>query len=69
VSDGYLLVSLYRHLVTALQDRSKEKNSVYNVYAAFLVILLVTGNMGEGENGDYREDKPNRSYRKQPFFC
>ena len=54
VFDGYLLVSFYRHLVTVLQDRSREKNSVFSVYAAFLVILLVTGNVGG--NGDERGD-------------
>jgi len=37
---------------------------LWNVlYPAFLVILLVTGNI-RGD-GDDREDTPNRSYRKQ----
>ena len=35
-------------------------------YPAFLVILLVTGNIGG--DGDDREDKPNRNYRKQPLL-
>ena len=35
------------------------------LYPAFLVILLVTGNMGGGDGND-REGTPNRSYRKQP---
>jgi len=34
-----------------------------SVYSAFLMILLVTGNIGG--NGDDREDKPNRNYIKQ----
>jgi len=64
VFGGYLLASLYRHLVTILQDRSsKEKISAY---PASLMILLVAGNIGG--NGDDREDKPNRNYRKQHLF-
>jgi hypothetical protein len=36
-----------------------------SVYPAFLVILLVTGNVGGGGDVDDREDTSNRSYRKQ----
>jgi hypothetical protein len=36
------------------------------LYPAFLVILLVTGNIGG--NGDHREETPNRNYRKQPLL-
>ena len=36
------------------------------LYPAFLVILLVAGN--NWEDGDEREDTPNRSSRKQPLL-
>jgi hypothetical protein len=39
------------------------------VYPAFLVILLVTWNIGGmGGNGDDKEDMPNLSYRKKASF-
>jgi len=37
------------------------------LYPAFLVIPLVTRDMGGGD-GDDREDKPNRNYSKQPLL-
>jgi len=37
------------------------------LYPALLVILLITVNIGEGD-GDDREDKPSRNYRKQPLL-
>ena len=40
----------------------------FALYPAFLVILFVTKNIGEGEDWDDREDRPNRKYRKQPLL-
>jgi hypothetical protein len=39
---------------------------MYLMHPAFLVILLVNGNIEE--DGDDREDTPNRSYKKQPLL-
>ena len=41
----------------------------FSAVTAFLVTLLVTGNIGGcGGVGHDREDRPNRSYRKQPLL-
>ena len=49
-------------------DRKGDKT----VYSAFLVILLISRNIGGGggerEDGEDREDTPNRKYRKEPLL-
>jgi hypothetical protein len=52
----YAFVRTYKHM------------HIHILHPTFLVILLVTGNIDGGGDGDDKKITPNRSYRKQPLL-